>query len=334
MYSILWFTFLSMMTLWVIRTFRQKRSGKRRKFGRIILFLFVLFLWIFQTLRWTVPKGNIIHELTSLPIHGVKMFFSPKNNMVEYHYSFGGHSRQHLMIFQPKEDVLIKDKVIYYIHGGGWQLGSPKLFRPVAQYFVDKGYTVVLPAYRLLPKYSYPDMREDLTLGLEKALTILSEMGLGDKKILLVGDSAGGNLAAHLLYNRDELKKAAASQRIFAGFISIAGVLNIDELAESKVRDWYAGDEKEIGFLEANPFHYVREDETVPIYCIHGTKDGMVDYKCTKTFIEKINQKSPNLAKFLTISDGTHISVVGEWIYTENTVKDMINRWVEEIERL
>ena len=46
---------------------------------------------------------------------------------------------------------------------------------------------VVLPAYRLCPKYAYKDMREDLNLTIQAIRKLQKENGIADKKILLAG---------------------------------------------------------------------------------------------------------------------------------------------------
>lgn len=83
-----------------------------------------------------------------------------------------------------------KDKVLMYIHGGGFVGGSPAARRAFTGYVVNKlGYNVYSVEYRLAPEYPFPCGSEDCL----KAYKTLVEKH-GAKNICLIGESAGGNL--------------------------------------------------------------------------------------------------------------------------------------------
>ncbi|MCH9611763.1 MAG: Acetyl esterase [Chlamydiia bacterium] len=88
---------------------------------------------------------------------------------------------------------------ILLIHGGAWVAGSIDTHDNLARYLCSKsGATVISVGYTNAPEGKFP-------LPLEQcydALTYLSELNIS--QIAVVGDSAGGNLAAGLcLMNRD-----------------------------------------------------------------------------------------------------------------------------------
>jgi epsilon-lactone hydrolase len=82
---------------------------------------------------------------------------------------------------------------LFYIHGGGFLLGSPRLFRYVSRQFARAGFDVFTPAYRLAPEHVFPAALEDVF----RAYRALLSARPGP--IVVAGDSAGGGLAVALM---------------------------------------------------------------------------------------------------------------------------------------
>lgn len=90
----------------------------------------------------------------------------------------------------------IPNKVLLYIHGGGYIAGSPHTHkRMVARLCRMTGLRAFVPAYRLAPEYPVPAALEDVAA----AHAHLLALGYAPGDILLGGDSAGGGLALALL---------------------------------------------------------------------------------------------------------------------------------------
>lgn len=88
------------------------------------------------------------------------------------------------------------DKVIYFIHGGGFTFGSPWSHKALASRLASEtGTPVFLPDYRLAPENPHPAATEDTIAGWEWLLS----MGFSAENIVVAGDSAGGNLAIQLV---------------------------------------------------------------------------------------------------------------------------------------
>lgn len=92
-------------------------------------------------------------------------------------------------------------KIILHIHGGGWSRGG---FNTHNEFYHEirsrTGYSVYGLEYRLAPENKYPAALEDVEDSFEWLLKNRSQ----DQKILVCGDSAGGNLAAALAVKRIE----------------------------------------------------------------------------------------------------------------------------------
>jgi acetyl esterase/lipase len=80
------------------------------------------------------------------------------------------------------------------LHGGGFRIGRPEFESLFAEALVTRcGVEVVVPQYRLAPEGPFP-------AGLTDALTALTALRkeIGDARLIVGGDSAGGGLAAAL----------------------------------------------------------------------------------------------------------------------------------------
>jgi len=94
-----------------------------------------------------------------------------------------------------------EDFVVLYLHGGGYNLGSPSTHREFAAHISNESHAkVLLPDYRLAPENPFP-------AGLDDAVTsyhYLLDKGIPNNKIAIAGESAGGGLTlATCLYLRD-----------------------------------------------------------------------------------------------------------------------------------
>lgn len=88
-------------------------------------------------------------------------------------------------------------RVILYLHGGGWVVGSPQSHAAICQRLANACDAVVLaPDYRLAPEHPFPAAAEDTVAGLAALPSAATRLGFDPARIVVAGDSAGGNLAA------------------------------------------------------------------------------------------------------------------------------------------
>ncbi len=87
--------------------------------------------------------------------------------------------------------------LIVYFHGGGWVTGSIKGFDAFARALASRsGCAVLLVEYRLAPEARFPGPVEDAEDLMRAAHGMRSSLAGGDARLIVGGDSAGGNLAA------------------------------------------------------------------------------------------------------------------------------------------
>lgn len=107
------------------------------------------------------------------------------------------------MLFVPirryRPAVIVTETILLYLHGGGFVVGSLQSHHAICAEIAEfAGAELVSVDYRLAPEHVWPAQTDDC-FGVLKQL-----VGAG-KQVVVIGDSAGGNLAAGLaLRARDE----------------------------------------------------------------------------------------------------------------------------------
>jgi acetyl esterase len=88
---------------------------------------------------------------------------------------------------------------LLYLHGGGFVLGGLESHDDVCAELCDRAHiTVVAVEYRLAPEHCFPAAFEDCLSAFNAISDRQMGLGLDPSRILVGGDSAGGNLAAAL----------------------------------------------------------------------------------------------------------------------------------------
>jgi hormone-sensitive lipase len=92
------------------------------------------------------------------------------------------------------------DSIIIHVHGGGFIAGSSRAQQSFTRRWANEtGLTLFSIDYRLSPEYSYPSAIEDVWQGYYWIITYGPHLlGKEIKRIILIGDSAGGCLVTAL----------------------------------------------------------------------------------------------------------------------------------------
>lgn len=106
-----------------------------------------------------------------------------------------------------------KFPIIVFLHGGGWVTGDLDSYEKVCLEIARQtGHMLIAVDYRLAPENPFPAALEDCYQVVKAAMQWCVTSGI-PRGITLMGDSAGGNLAAAVsLYMRDKGEKTAARQ--------------------------------------------------------------------------------------------------------------------------
>jgi arylformamidase len=153
-------------------------------------------------------------------------------------YCQPAHERQVLDVYSPHDAKNLP--VVFWIHGGGWQTGDKTSVQIKPQFFLDKGFVFVSTNYRLLPKVDMGTIVRDIASSIHWVHDHIAEHGGDPDRLLIMGHSAGAQLAALICTDEHYLKAEGLSLAILKGCVPVDGdtydVPAIIETAETRNR--------------------------------------------------------------------------------------------------
>jgi acetyl esterase/lipase len=121
----------------------------------------------------------------------------PENMANLYDISYGPHGESNLLDIYKTSDVNQAQATIVNIHGGAWVYGSKEVYKFYCMSLALRGFTVVNINYRLAPENLFPSALEDINSAITFIEKHAGEYCIDKEKLVLVGDSAGAQLASH-----------------------------------------------------------------------------------------------------------------------------------------
>ncbi len=106
---------------------------------------------------------------------------------------------------------------LVFFHGGGWVIGDLDSHDVVCRTLADEGQLIVISVdYRLAPEHRFPAAVDDAIAATEWVSNNALSLGIDTARLLVGGDSAGGNLAAVVaIHARDAGPKIAGQVLIY-----------------------------------------------------------------------------------------------------------------------
>lgn len=144
---------------------------------------------------------------------------------------YGPTSQETLDIFPGEQG----GPVVIFIHGGFWKSLSSKEFSLVAPGLVERGATVVVVNYALLPHVTIDEIVRQMRTSVAWVHANIAEYGGDPDRVLLSGHSAGGHLTAMLLNTDWEAQFGIQGSPVAAG-CSISGLFDLRPLYFSSMQ--------------------------------------------------------------------------------------------------
>jgi pectinesterase len=136
----------------------------------------------------TYPNIKLVNEF---------YFTSVREKKDIVYCTIGGRTLK-LDVFYPNKKVKQAGTAIIIIHGGGWRTGNRTQHYPLAQQLANLGYVCFTPEYRLSTEALYPAAVYDIKASIRWAHENAKEYSVDTSKIVVLGFSAGGELAAFI----------------------------------------------------------------------------------------------------------------------------------------
>ncbi|MCC5951334.1 MAG: alpha/beta hydrolase [Acidimicrobiia bacterium] len=199
-------------------------------------------------------------------MHGLARRFSPLRQGVRVHDRVvdGTDGPVPLRLYRPY-GAAAPLPVVLYLHGGGFAVGDLDTHEPTCRLLADVARCVVVSVdYRLAPEHPFPAAVDDAVAAYRWLLDHVDHLGARPDQVGVMGDSAGGTLAAVLclearrlglpqpaaqclVYPLCDLHLRAASYRTFAAGFSL------DLRAIEWFRSQYAPDDATWGDERVSP---------------------------------------------------------------------------------
>ena len=113
------------------------------------------------------------------------------------HRVLNGTHEVPVRIFLPGQETNHRLPVLLFFHGGGWVTGNIESYSPVCRALAQAvGCVVASVDYRLAPEYPFPTGLEDCYCAMQELLKNPWLLRARREDVTVIGDSAGGNLAA------------------------------------------------------------------------------------------------------------------------------------------
>ncbi len=261
------------------------------------------------------------------PFRVIDLVVSKHGYAVDKNVVYGHHNNK-LDVYQPIGDTKQR-AVLVFVYGGSWRSGRPfsgkkEYYRFVGRTFALRGYTTVIPDYRVYPEVKFPTFIEDLAQSVKWAHDNLKERE--DSKIILIGHSAGAHITALLALNSNYLEGVGLSKKSLGGWIGISGPYAFNPLKISYIKNIFETVEDEVD--QARPITFVNSD-IAPGFLLHGSNDRIVAprnstelLKALKAVGAPISYQSFDLGHFdIVLSLG--VANVGD-IGVQNAILDFI----------
>ncbi len=153
-------------------------------------------------------------------------------------YAEPAHERHVLDVYAPAGAKNLP--VVFWIHGGGWAAGDKSSVQEKPRFFTEGGFVFVSTNYRLLPTVDMETIVRDIAKSLRWVHANIAQHGGDPSRVLVMGHSAGAQLAALIATDDRYLKAEGVPFSILKGCVPVDGdtydVPAIIETAETRRR--------------------------------------------------------------------------------------------------
>lgn len=185
---------LSATCLIAVALMLYKKFIRKNKESLAALFLSVLLdqiALICRTLRYL----NFVSDVESLRAPNYMTLLLKPHPEVTYERMQIKDDTINMMIYRPK--VIKNDGLIVYAHGGGWVMFTARMFHSAVSWIAHECQMVTISVdYRRPPEHPFPTPLLDVHYTVLWAQLNAQKLGIDASKVVLMGDSSGGNLAA------------------------------------------------------------------------------------------------------------------------------------------
>ncbi|MFI6321466.1 alpha/beta hydrolase fold domain-containing protein [Nonomuraea sp. NPDC050556] len=212
--------------------------------------------------------------------------------------------------------------LVVWIHGGAWLEGDRRYTPPTIPAellfgsLLEAGLAVATIDYRHSQEARFPAQHHDVVAAIRYLRTFAGELGLDAARFGVMGESAGGHLAALAALAGPELAGVEGvgegdhSVQAVVDWYGVADMITVQEHPLEMPPGWpdpyeslFRGDDELAG--QASPINHITADAP-PFLLVHGTVDQVVPYSQSVAFDKALREQGVDVT-LSTIEDANHI---------------------------
>ena len=183
---------------------------------------------------------------------------------------------------------------VVMIHGGSWEAGDRHQLPDLNHHLAHCGYAVAAVSYRLAPGTVWPGQADDIAAAISYLRSHASSLAIDPTRLVLMGRSAGGQLATAMAYGRKDLPVRGAvsfygpNDQVFAWGISRED----NWLNAIKILRQFLGGPPESApeaYRTSSAYLIVNRENAVPTLLVHGHQDSLVWYQLSARLHTKLD---------------------------------------------
>ena len=240
--------------------------------------------------------------------------------------AYGDGPRQRMDVYRALDSagapLLTPAPVVIFVHGGSWQSGSKDDYAWVGKALAQMGFVAVLPNYGLMPDTRFPAFVDDVARAAAQVKARAAEWGGDTARVVLMGHSAGAQLAALVAYDPRYLAKQGTTPDILGGFVGLSGPYDFIFDTDLLKRTFAGPKERE---YDALPVHFVTP-RSLRTLLVMGEDDETVNPRNTRSLAETLRKAKVPVEEMWV--PGTHGVSVGAFARISRGDSEIVRRIV------
>lgn len=204
---------------------------------------------------------------------------------------------------------VVKPPLIIVVHGGGWESGNTQQLPALNWELAHAGFAVASVSYRFSPETVWPGQMEDVVAGIHALRGRADELGFDPDRLLILGRSAGAQIAGVVAYTRTELP--------IKGYVDFYGPTDLDfgfevtvegDIIDSRniLRRFLSGDpDSSVEMYRSSSVIASASVRPVPSLLLYGEGDRLVWHKHGERLKRRLIQSATPVA-LIDLKWGTH----------------------------
>ncbi len=184
------------------------------------------------------------------------------------------------LIYRPATPVSKRMPWLLVLHAGGWENGEAEEFSAWNRTLAAKGYIIFSMNYHLAPHHPWPAQREDVRQAIKYVNEHADELGVDPDKMVIMGRSAGGQIATACASTMPDLKAKGVIAFYSPVDMEFAHTFSTEDdiIGALKLLRQYLGGDPDTAadnYRSASAINFVGK-AAPPTLLLHGTRDALV----------------------------------------------------------